>query len=59
MPDHASAPARVTFADMGGGISDFEEPYFNEVRPTADLGGGISDFEEPYFNPVRLHAPIN
>ncbi len=38
--------------DLGGGITDFEEPYVNAVRSSSDLGGGITDFEEPYTSKV-------
>ncbi len=43
-------------SDLGGGITDFEEPYVNAVRSSSDLGGGITDFEEPYVNAVRSSA---
>ena len=45
-------------SDLGGGITDFEEPYVNAVRASSDLGGGITDFEEPYVNAVRSSSDL-
>ncbi len=45
-------------SDLGGGITDFEEPYVNAVRSSSDLGGGITDFEEPYLNAVRSSSDL-
>jgi len=43
---------------LGGGITDFEEPYVNPVRSSSDLGVGITDFEEPCVNPVRSSSDL-
>ena len=56
--DPVSNPASVATTKIGGGISDFEEPYVNAVRSNSDLGGGITDFEEPYVNAVRSSSDL-
>ena len=59
LPLGTGEASKVAVSDLGGSITDFEEPYTSKVNVVSDLGGGITDFEEPYTIKVSLLDPQN
>ncbi len=48
----------VDISNLGGGITDFEEPYTGDVNVDSDLGGGITDFEEALTSKVNVISDL-